>query len=145
MLHDVGNSLAVIGLLERHHDAQPGMPRRAVTAYARALESRRDYSFDAGSFMDEVDERLTDAETWEGPDRFYELDGDRISVFPARWHEELSGSTDAAEYLRFIDEHIPELGEKPENLGASVTVPRDRLVEIIRILAGLIATGRPPR
>lgn len=54
---DEGETMSVRDLverIERYHDG-PGVDRDAVAAYARELESRRDYAFDAGAFLDDIE------------------------------------------------------------------------------------------
>lgn len=117
-----------------HDDGRPGVSRDALAAYAEELTSRRDFSFDAGGFLDAVDERATDAETWAGPDRFYLLEDDRLSKFPARWHDRLGGSTDVAEYLRFVQDETEGFLEDLAKTGAGAGVPEDTLLHMIEVL-----------
>lgn len=124
----------LFGLIERYHDERPGVPREAVAAYARELASQRDYSFDAEGFLETVDERRTDAESWQGSDRFYALADDRLSQYPARWHDELGGSTDAAEYVRFVREEDPDYVEDLARGGAGAGIPRDTLSDVIQVV-----------
>lgn len=126
-------------VIERHHDDRPGVPRQAVAAYARELASRRDYSFDADGFLAALDERRTDEETWAGHDWYYELDDDRVSQYPAAWHEHLGESTDAAEYVRFINERAPDFAEELGRGGPETAVPKDALVDVLQ------AVGRMDR
>lgn len=120
-------------LVERSHDERAGVPLDVVEAYAEELASRRDYSFDAAGFLGALEDRLTDAETWQGPDRIYPLGEDRVSRYPARWHDRLGGSTDAGAYVRFLADEDPAFGEA-DHPGTGGTVPEDRLVDVIRVV-----------
>jgi len=123
--------------IERYHDG-PGVDRDTVAAYARELESRRDYAFDAEAFLDDVAAHTTDAETWEGNNRLYALGKDRISLFPAQFHDQLGGSTDVPEYLRFFLDDAPAF---LDDIGRSAAggVPEDALIEVVE------AVGRVDR
>lgn len=121
-------------LIERSHDGEAGVDREVVVAYVRELESRGGYAFDADGFLDEIDERLTDSEEWAGAERYYELPGDRLSQYPARWHDRLGGSTDAAAYVRFLGEEAPEFVESMDRGGAGPGVPEDTLISLISIV-----------
>lgn len=118
-------------LIERSHDEQAGIDRETVVAYARELESIDEYAFDADGFLDIVDERLTAETEWLGSDHYYELPGDRLSQYPARWHDELGGSTDAAAYVRFITEEVPSFVEDLGRGGVGAGIPEDTLIKII--------------
>lgn len=124
----------LVDIIERYHDDDPGAPWEAVKAYARELASRRDYQFDAEGFLDEVRDRLTDDESWVDHDRLYQLDGDRISQFPARWHAELGGSTDAAEYVRFVQTEAPEFVEQLGRGATGSGIPEDTLISVIQVV-----------
>lgn len=123
------------GYVERFHDdGRPGVDRDVLAAYAERLDDRRDYRFDVDAFLETVDERTTDAEAWVGPDRFYALGDDRVSKYPARWHEALGGSTDVAEYLRFFRDEAPEFVRDTDKQGAGSGVPEDELTYAVEVL-----------
>lgn len=124
----------LVGLIERYHDDRAGVPRETVAAYARALADRRDYSFDAEGFLETVDSRLTDDESWAGTDRLYRLGDGRISLYPARWHDELGGSTDPVAYLRFLGSAAPEFAGEFQDGGVSPGVPEGVLVDLLRVI-----------
>jgi hypothetical protein len=129
-----GETLTLGDLFERIEqtvDGQQGVPRAVVTDYAHALADRRDYAFDAEGFLDTIDERLTDADTWAGIEKFYALDGDRISKYPSQWHADLGGSTDAEAYVRYIAENAPEFNEETGHGGPASALPEDTLIEVI--------------
>ena len=125
----------LIDILERYHDDQPGVPEAAIAAYAQELREREDSAFDAEAFRDIVDERRTDSEDWVGGDRFYELDGDRLSQYPAAWHDRLGGERDPTAYLRFFESAAPEvLGNAP---GGRQRADEDQLVGVMAVVGQL--------
>ncbi|MBX0287698.1 hypothetical protein [Haloarcula salinisoli] len=126
----------IIHILERHHDDRPGVPRAAIDAYARELHDREDSSFDTEAFWNVVDELLTDSDSWvDDGDRFYELEGDRISQYPATWHDRLAGERDPAAYLRFFEAEAPSvLGTAP---GGRQRADEDQLIDVMTVVGGL--------
>jgi len=103
----------LVRYLERHHPVEgPGVPRDLVEAYAEALD------YDADRFASSLDDRVTDARTWQPGDRVFEVDGN-LSIYPASWHEELADTTDLSDYVEVMLESV----RAPEG----VTVDEDRL------------------
>ena len=123
----------LVDILERYHDDRPGVPRDAIGAYARELNERDDSSFDAEAFRDVVEDRLTDSDRWvDDGDRLYELDGGRISQYPATWHDRLRGERDPAAYLRFFEAEAPEvLGTAP---GGRQRANEDQLIDVMAVV-----------
>lgn len=121
--------------VERYHDdGRPGVTREALAAYAERLDGRSDYRLDVDGFLDLVDGRATDSETWAGPDHFYRLDDGRLSKFPARWHEALGGSTDVAAYLRFVRDEAPEFVDDTKKSGPGSGIPEDTLMHLVQVV-----------
>lgn len=122
----------LLGLVERHHDETQGVRKEVIRAYADRLEDERDYAFDAEGFLAEVDDRLTDSEEWVADDALYELDEERMSRYPARWHEELGGSTDPTGYVEYLQTEEPEYpsGSPDTDRG----VPKRELEDIMSIV-----------
>lgn len=125
-------------LIERHHQHDtPGVPRDVIEQYATEL-SEREQVIDDQELIDTLDSLLVDSETWVEDDAIYrvtsgsESDPERISVYPARWHEELGDSTDIPAYLRFLHDDVAGFAGVEE--GASVGVSEDRLLDIITIV-----------
>jgi hypothetical protein len=121
----------LFGLIERSQNQQAGVDREVVVAYARELESKEEYAFDADRFLDVVDEKRTAETEWARIDHYYELPGDRLSQYPARWHDELGGSTDATAYVRFITEEVPTFVEELGRGGVGAGIPEDTLIKIL--------------
>lgn len=130
-----GNLFAeeLVELIERHHPhAKPGIERETVASYAAALADGAAEDFERGTFDDAVEARLTDAETWQGEDVLYVLDGGRVSAFPARWHEALSGSTAIREYVRFLREDTAYLDFESGASGSGI--PESILLDIVAVV-----------
>lgn len=81
---------------QAHRETGVGVERERFEAYLDAMTYGRD------AFPSSFEERLTDAESWQGGGRIYELRGDRVSYYPPRWHEELRETPDLREYLRVM-------------------------------------------
>lgn len=125
----------VVSIIERTHlDDRPGVSRETVTAYADALDSDPDQRFDVETFRDELESRLTDSDTWAGDDRLYRLNSDRISSYPAAWHDRLGGTTDVRTYVVFLQEEVPEFKEDVGRGGAGPGVPQDQLLDVVSIV-----------
>lgn len=123
----------LLDILERYHDDEPGVSEAAIDAYARELNEREDSAFDAEAFWGVVDDRLTDSESWvDDGDHLYELDGDRISQYPATWHDRLRGERDPAVYLRFFEERASSvLGNAP---GGRQRASEDQLIDVMAVV-----------
>lgn len=124
----------LVRLIERRHDERAGVPRDVIREYARTLESRRDFSFSADAFVRTVDDRVTDADSWNGYDVFYSLDADRISQYPSRWHDRLGDSLDVEAYLAFIQDDAPEFGDDTGHSGAGSGIPEDTLLDVMAVV-----------
>ncbi|WP_227354001.1 hypothetical protein [Haladaptatus salinisoli] len=86
-----------VRLVETNHpNGGPGVEREVFESYLDATE----YGEDA--FTSSLEESLTDADSWQGGGRVYDLGGGRVSAYPRRWHDELGDTTDLREYLRVI-------------------------------------------
>lgn len=121
----------LVALVERHHDDRPGVSRETLAAYAERLASRRDVGFDPDAFLAEVDDRTTDAGTWTEGTLLYPVAADRISRFPARWHENLGGSTDVASYLRFFEDEATAFASAVGRRDQEGAVPEPQLLDVV--------------
>jgi hypothetical protein len=132
---DEGESLLVddfVRLIEQYHDNdRAGVARETLDAYARRLEDERP-DFDADAFLGAIDDRLTD--DGYATDAFYRLDDDRVSVYPAQWHDDLGGETDLREYVRYLGALEPGAGA--ELGGAGRGVPEHELLDAVGVLGG---------
>ncbi|WP_273835351.1 hypothetical protein [Halococcus sp. PRR34] len=141
----------LVALIERHHPHdRPGIERDIVTRYADGLDtdersssSSRDggpdddgtsFDFDRDAFLDEVDARLADTETWQGTDALYAPEDDRVSRYPARWHDALGGSTDVREFVVFLLEETDGYLDDLESGGAGRGIPEDELLDVVSVV-----------
>jgi len=127
----------LVALVEHHSGETPGVDRETLAAYANALEARGDYDFDADRFLDRVDDRVIDTESWSGMEQFYALGDGRISKYPAEWHDRLGGSTDAAAYVRVITDRAPDFAEFTDREGVAPAVAKDDLIDVIEVVGGV--------
>lgn len=129
----------LVELIERHHDGA-GVDPETIEAYAAELEARDDYAFDAEAFLADVDEHTTDADRWEGGG-YYEIgdaiDDHRISLFPEAWHEALGGSTDVAEYVRFVQDEQPGYLDDLALGGPGDGVPKPAVLQALQLVGGV--------
>jgi hypothetical protein len=139
VLQDSQNLLLreVITLIEREHPdaaATPGITREALTAYAQ--EFGEDTAFTAGpeEFRASIDDRLTDSETWVDNDAFYELNDDRVSVYPSRWHDELGGDVNVPAFLEFLQDEASGVEDDLNRGGAGGGIPEGKLVDIVSVV-----------
>lgn len=121
----------LVDIVERYHDDRPGVSFEALEAYARELDAQRDVAHDVETFLERVEERLTDADSWAG-EVFYELGDDRLSQYPASWHEALGGSTDPVEYLEYFREDAEAFLD--DHRGSKPGVQKDTLLRIMRVI-----------
>jgi hypothetical protein len=141
---DRGGSLLVdefLTLIEQYHPHdRPGIAWETLEAYTEAMESSdfgREHGM--GGFLDTVDDRLIDGDSKYTVDAFYHLDDDRVSLYPAHWHDELADATDLREYVRFLAAIDPD-GESGADLGGNGRgVPEQVLLET----AGIIGRTDP--
>lgn len=120
----------LVRYLERHHPIEgPGVPRDLVEAYAEELD------YDLDRLRTSLDDRLTDARTWQPGDRLYEVDGN-VSIYPPAWHERLADTTDLSTYVEVMLESV-KAPEGVEMDRRDLGVAQDDLVTAVEILAGL--------
>ncbi|MDS0282175.1 hypothetical protein [Haloarcula onubensis] len=133
---DALGSRELLDILERHHDEQPGVSREAIDAYARELAEREDSSFDVDTFEETIAERLTESDSWvDDTGRLYELGDDRISQYPATWHDRLGGERDPAAYIRFFEAEAPSVLNNAA--GGRKGVNEDQLIDVMTVVGGL--------
>lgn len=101
----------LIVLVERHDPEGvgdgPGVPVDRLRAYVEEI-SREGGDLGPDNLDAALSERLTDADSWAGQDLIYEVAEDRVSAYPASWHEGLDGVSDLEEHLRFVTRDIDE-------------------------------------
>lgn len=122
-----------LSLIERYHSSDgPGVDRSVVRAYAEALDERGMSQLDSDEIEAELDRKTVESETWAG-DGVYEVGDDRLSNYPAAWHDRLGGSTDIVEFVETLTGVDPPIGQT----GAGSSVPEDVLIDIVAVVGGL--------
>jgi hypothetical protein len=132
-------------------EAEPGVTRDTLVTYARALDDHEtnveldtqaegltdqdSHAISDGLLIQELRTRRTDATEWEGRG-IYELDAeeDRLSAFPAAWHEAVGGETDMGELFRFLEDTEPFRQDDEAGTGK---VSPDRLIALASAVGGL--------
>ena len=122
-----------LSLIERYHPTDgPGADRSVVRAYAEALDERGMSQLESDEIEAELDRKTVGSETWAG-DGVYEVGGERLSNYPAAWHDRLGGSTDIVEFVEALTDVDPPLGQT----GAGGGVPEDTLIDVVAVVGGL--------
>lgn len=126
----------VVEYIERYHPHdQPGIARSTLEAYAARLEDELDGQLEREEFLETIESRLTETQTWESDDALYAVGNDRISLYPPRWHDHLGGSTDLKAYLRFIAEDAPGFADDQTAVGATGKgVPEQFLLNTVNLV-----------
>lgn len=120
----------LVQYLERHHPVEgPGIPRDLVGSYAEDLDYDRD------RLLGSLDDRLTDARTWQSGERLYDVDGN-VSIYPPAWHEQLADTTDLSKYVEAMLESVkaPEGVEVDRN---RLGIQQDDLLTAVEIIGGV--------
>ena len=134
------NDLVV--LIERYDGRdEPGVAVDRVVEYAERLAAQN-APVQPEKVPAAIDERRSTAETWQadaaatgtwfGSGSLYELDEGRVSVFPRRWHEELTGETDLKRYLDVVGTSVADDGT-----AEGQSVPEAVLLNAATVLGGL--------
>lgn len=120
-----------VRIVETNHPDGQGIDRDTIAEYAEALD------YDVDAFDEEIDDRLTDADSWTEGEVFYRLDEGRISVFPPHWHDELADISDLRKIIRVIQEDRTtaegESQEHPRKEGVS----EEMLDEVAAAIGGM--------
>lgn len=125
-----------VSLVERHHPHdRPGISRDVLDAYIEELAGASG-TISAPQITRWIDERLTDQSTWVDS-ALYEVHPDRISVFPASWHDRLDGEDDLREYVQFVLGDDSGFREATSQHHPGAGVPRPLLVEAAVVLGGV--------
>ncbi|NHN58421.1 MULTISPECIES: hypothetical protein [Halorussus] len=120
----------LVRYLERHHPVEgPGVPRDLVEAYAEELE------YDLERFEESLEDRLTDARTWQPGDRLYRVDGN-VSIYPPSWHEQLADTTDLSKFVEVMLESV-RTPEGVEVDRSDLGVAQDDLLTAVEIIADM--------
>jgi hypothetical protein len=126
----------VVKLIERYHPHdQPGIAWSVLDAYATRLADDLRDQFDREEFLEDIEARLVETQTWASDDALYELDTNRVSLFPPRWHDSLGGATDLTAYVRFLTDEAPGFADDRTAVGgAGEGVPEQFLLETVNLV-----------
>lgn len=120
-----------VEIVEHHHPTEGrGVARDAVHAYFDELDERT--GADAEGFRHDLADRLTDDESYAGSDAVYEVGEDRVSAYPAEWHERLDADDSLAAYV----DVMTDAADDPPGSAASPGVPEDDLLDAAAVLGG---------
>ncbi|MFB6164118.1 MAG: hypothetical protein ABEJ31_03070 [Haloarculaceae archaeon] len=135
---DTSSAVELLGLFERHHaDGRAGITTDVLAEYAARLEARDDYVFDADEFVAEIEALTTDAERWVEPEAVYAVEADRVSRYPARWHERLADA-DLQTIVAFLTNEAAGYLDDVSNSGRGV--PEHELAQVVSVLWGTDVT-----
>jgi hypothetical protein len=136
-----------VSLIERHHPNEQGASRELLEAYDEAIANDDMVPFEAGEVTSAVENRSVDEETWVDDEAVYVIGDGRVSIFPARWHDELGETTDLRAYVSVIEDVIggadPDADEPQGGTGTSVGggvgsgVPEQLLLDAAAVIGGL--------
>lgn len=133
-----GNSMDLrdlLALIERRHPGGRGVAPELVERYIDETASTAT-AVEGESFKRQLRENRTDAESWVGADRVYEVGDGNVSAYPSLWHDKLDGETDLATALAVIRADVDDTNEAFDVGGAGYGVPQSVLLETVSTLAG---------
>ena len=135
--------------VEQYHTTEkPGTPEDTLIEYARALAdtsvsfdarsdalNERDTEFSGGMVRRELDERLTNAESWNGEKTLYAVGDGRVSVYPTQWHDALGETTDLTECITFIQD--ASAFQEARGIGTEEGVPEGIVFDVATVVGEL--------
>lgn len=137
---DTLTSRELLLLIEQYHrPGGPGVGRELLEAYD--AEAARDdvIPYQEGQLLETVERHLGDDESWVDEETYYPVGDDRVSTFPAAWHDELGDTTDLRAYVDVIGNAMGGSGtDSDSQRGRMGTgVPEGLLLEAARAVGGL--------
>ena len=122
----------LVTLVERHvGDGNGGVTREAVDVHLEALAERGSH-VDTDSFGAALSEATTRSREWVDDRAVYEVDGNRLSAYPAAWHAALDGTETLPELVRFL---VERTAYTPVEAGAGDGVPEAALLDVAAAVA----------
>lgn len=122
----------LVEILEMHHvDGERGVTRETIDEYAAALD------YDPEVADEALDERMSDSHEWEPGADVYRLDGDRFSIYPPRWHEELGETTDLTKHVGLIDASVTETEGGQSRSVTEAGVPQRKILRVAQVISGM--------
>lgn len=124
--------LDLIELLETHRvESGRGVTRERIDEYAAALD------YDPDRIEDLIDERVVDSRDWTSGGALYRLDGERISAYPPRWHDELADTTDLTEHVGLIHSSVTAVEGDEHTAVTEAGVPEEMVVKVACAVSGM--------
>lgn len=123
----------LVALIERAHPDAPGISRETFETYAHELGDAQAVPSTADELLSTLDDQLTDTNSWVGKEVLYAFD-DRISVYPARWHDELGGNTDIPSYIQFIEDETSGDNTDVTSVDPGDGIPEEDLIDVVAIV-----------
>ncbi len=127
-------------LIERyHHPEGPGVDEELLRAYDAEAAGDDIVPFKEGQLVEAVDRRLADEEEWVDEETYYPVGDDRISAFPASWHDTLGDTTDLRAYVDVIGDALvgDDTDADSRRGGVGTGVPEGLLLEAAAAIGGL--------
>ncbi len=122
----------------RHVTNSPGVKRETIDAYDEAAAADADIPLAEDQLNSEIEDNITDSETWVGPDTYYALGEDRVSAFPPEWHDALEGADDLRVYVDTIEEAMADdTNADASRGGMGVGVPERLLLNAVAAIGGV--------
>ncbi|SFF90676.1 hypothetical protein SAMN04488063_0740 [Halopelagius inordinatus] len=129
----------IVVLAEQYDEAyarETGVPADRLVAYVEEL-ARNGYSLDPDGVREGLDRKAVDSRSFAGTDALYWVGEDRVSAFPARWHEELDGETDLVRYVEVMLDDIDDSESAFDHGGAGSGIPVPDLVNAVNAMTDL--------
>jgi hypothetical protein len=126
----------VVKFIERYHPHdQPGIAWSVLEAYATRLADNLGAQFDREEFLETIEARRVESQTWESDDALYQLGTNRVSLFPPHWHDSLGGATDLTAYVRFLTDEAPGFADERTAVGGTGEgIPEQFLLETVNLV-----------
>lgn len=126
----------VVKFIERYHPHdQPGIAWSVLEAYATRFDDDLGNQFSREEFLEAIETRLVETQTWKSNDALYKLDSKRVSLYPPCWHDHLDGSSDLISYVRFLTDEAPVFSDERTNVGgAGEGIPEQFLLDTVNLV-----------
>ncbi|WP_435177665.1 hypothetical protein [Halorussus sp. AFM4] len=119
-----------VRIVEAHHsDDGGGVERDLLAAHAAAVYFGVDVS--------EIDDRLAPSDEWTDADEFYELDDDRVSAYPPKWHEVVSDTDDLLDLIELVQAGTDEPAGKGPEAVAKQGVNQELVLRVAETVADI--------
>lgn len=137
---DTLTSRELLLLIEQYHrPGGPGVGRELLEAYDAEVARDDVIPYQEGQLLETVERHLGDDESWVDEETYYPVGDDRVSTFPAAWHDELGDTTDLRAYVDVIGNAIggSDTDSDSQRGRMGTGVPEGLLLEAARAVGGL--------